>query len=78
MLKNQVPPNIKSTPTVDLFVTDILNETDPKDHIFDGSLARLGKKVTDIFGPLSKIWEAEEACIKRPTSTWLPWGRISG
>ena len=62
MLKNQVPTNIKETPTVDLFIQSILTERHRKDHVFDGSLARLSKKVTDIFGPLSKVWEAIKAC----------------
>ena len=61
LLKNQVPINIKTTPKVDQFVQSILTERHRKDHVFDGSLARLSKKITDIFGPLSKVWEAIEA-----------------
>ena len=68
LLKNQVPRNIAETPKVDIFIEDILKERGRKDHTFDASLMRLHKKVRDIFGPLSKIWEVIYACSEKIVS----------
>ena len=64
LLKNQVPKNILSVPKVDNFIEEFLKERGKRDHSFDSSVLRLHKKVRDIFGPLSKIWEVFYACTE--------------
>ena len=68
LLKNQVPTNISGVPTVDAFVEDLLKERGRKDVTFDASLQRLHKKIRDVFGPLSKIWEVVHAVTENLVS----------
>ena len=68
LLKNQVPTNISGVPTVDAFIEDLLKEKGRKDVTFDASLQRLHKKIRDVFGPLSKIWEVVHAVTENLVS----------
>ena len=59
LLKTQVPSNIDKTPVVDNFMSKLLANN--RELYKDKSLAIISKKVTDIYAPLSKVWELMES-----------------
>ena len=59
LLENQVPQNIEKSLTIDSFASKLL-ETEKLDLAKDHQLARISKKITDIYAPLSRVWEVME------------------